>query len=49
MLRRENVEKPLMVDRYNTFMGGVNKSDQLLSYYGLNHRQSNGTNEQPST
>ena len=35
---RENVEKPLMVDRYNTFMGGVDKSDQLLSYYGFNHR-----------
>ena len=27
-----------MVGRYNTFMGGVDKTDQLLSYYDLNHR-----------
>ena len=35
---RENVDKPLMVDKYIAFMGGVDKGDQLLSYYGLNHR-----------
>ena len=27
-----------MVDRYNTFMNGVDKSDQLLSYYSFNYR-----------
>ena len=27
-----------MVEQYNTYMGGVEKSDQLLSYYGYCHR-----------
>ena len=30
----EEVQKPVMVEQYNTYMGGVDKSDQLLSYYG---------------
>ena len=34
----EEVEKPTMVDRYNTYMGGVDKGDQLMSYYGFIHR-----------
>ena len=29
----ETVRKPLAVDKYNTYMGGTDKSDQLLSYY----------------
>jgi len=33
----EEVEKPTMVDRYNTYMGGVEKGDQLMSY-GFSHR-----------
>ena len=31
---REDVRKPVMIEQYNKFMGGVDKSDQLLSYYG---------------
>ena len=31
------VQKPKMVDEYNQYMGGVDKSDQLLSYYGFPH------------
>ena len=35
---REVVSKPVAVAEYNTFMGGVDKSDQLLSYYTFHHR-----------
>ena len=35
---REEVRKPVMVEQYNKYMGGVDKSDQLLSYYGFSHR-----------
>ena len=35
---REEVRKPVMVEEYNRYMGGVDKSDQLLSYYGFSHR-----------
>ena len=35
---REDVRKPVMIEQYNKYMGGVDKSDQLLSYYGLSHR-----------
>ena len=34
---REEIEKPVMIEQYNTYMGGVDKADQLLSYYGFNH------------
>ena len=34
----EEVQTPVMVEQYNTYMGGVDKSDQLLSYYGFRHR-----------
>ena len=34
----EEILKPKMIDEYNTYMGRVDKSDQLLSYYGFNHR-----------
>ena len=34
----EEVHKPLVVERYNEFMGGVDMGDQLLSYYGFSHR-----------
>ena len=34
----EDVQKPVMVEQYNTYMGGVDKADQLLSYYGFSHR-----------
>ena len=35
---REEISKPHLVEQYNTYMGGVDKSDQLLSYYGFSHR-----------
>ena len=35
---REVVEKPEAVVEYNKFMGGVDRGDQLLSYYGFPHR-----------
>ncbi len=34
----EQVDKPVCIDQYNQFMGGVDKSDQLLSYYGFHHK-----------
>lgn len=37
---QEEIRKHVVVEQYNTFMGGVDKSDQLLSYYGF--AQSNG-------
>ena len=27
-----------MVDKYNAYMGWVDKGDQLMSYYGFSHR-----------
>ena len=33
----ENIEKPTMIAEYNTFMGGVDKADQLVTYYGFSH------------
>ncbi len=35
---QEDISKPKMVEEYNQYMGGVDKSDQLLSYYGYSHR-----------
>ena len=35
---QEEVRKPVMVEQYNQYMGGVDKSDQLSSYYGFCHR-----------
>ena len=35
---QEEIRKPVVVEEYNTYMGGVDKSDQLLSYYGFSHR-----------
>ena len=34
----EVVEKPEAVTEYNKYMGGVDRGDQLLSYYGFPHR-----------
>ena len=31
------MQKPKMVDEYNQYMGGVDKSDKLLSSYGFLH------------
>ena len=35
---RKEINKPKMIEDYNMNMGGVNKSDQLLSYYSFSHR-----------
>ena len=34
----EDIAKPLCIEEYNKHMGGVDKSDQLLSYYGFIHK-----------
>ena len=34
----EDVNKPLCIEEYNKYMGGVDRSDQLLSYYGFVHK-----------
>ena len=34
----EEIEKRTMVEKYNMYMGGVDKGDQLMSYYGFSHR-----------
>ena len=36
--RQEIITKPAAIAEYNQFMGGVDKSDQFLSYYTLHHR-----------
>ena len=35
---QEEIQKPKMIVEYNSYMGGVDKSDQFLSYYGFDHR-----------
>ena len=35
---QEVVSKPAAIAEYNKFMGGVDKSDQFLSYYTFHHR-----------
>ena len=34
----ESVQKPTVIQDYNKYMGGVDQSDQMLSYYGFSHR-----------
>ena len=33
----ETIQKPTMISQINEFMGGVDKSDQLITYYGFYH------------
>ena len=40
----EVVKKPKLVNDYNTHMGGVDMSDQLILYYGYPHRLENWNN-----
>ena len=34
----EDIEKPTIVEKYNTYMGGADKGDQSMSYYRFGHR-----------
>ena len=36
--KTENVPCPLMLEKYNKYMGGVDKSDQLISYHKISRR-----------
>ena len=36
--RIEEIQKPSLIVKYNKYMGGVDQSDQMLSYCGLSHR-----------
>ncbi|KAJ8334020.1 hypothetical protein SKAU_G00413390 [Synaphobranchus kaupii] len=33
-----NIQKPLCIEEYNRYMGGVDRADQLCSYYDFKHR-----------
>ena len=33
----ERIRKPTMIVEYNTYMGGVDIADQLVTYYGFSH------------
>ena len=33
----EVIQKPKMIEEYNKYMGGVDKADQLVTYYGYPH------------
>ena len=35
---QEEIQKPKMIEEYNSYMGGVDKSDQILSYYGFDYK-----------
>ena len=34
----EEIMKPVMIDDYNQYMGGVDRNDQMILYYGYSHR-----------
>ena len=38
-----------IIDQYNDFMGGVDKSDQLVTYYGFYHHSKSGGSESSFT
>ena len=40
----EVILKSKVRDEYNTYMGGVDKTDQLVTYYGFAHCTNKGTN-----
>ena len=37
----EEITKPVMIEDYNQYMGGVDLSDQMLQSYGYSHRLAN--------
>ena len=34
----EIIKKPKIIDDYNIYMGGVDRSDQMVLYYSYSHR-----------
>ena len=34
----EVIRKPKVIEEYDMYMGGVDKEDQLVTYYGFSHR-----------
>ena len=34
----EEIAKPVMIEEYNKYMGGVDLSDQMVESYGYSHR-----------
>ena len=37
----EEIAKPVMIEEYNKYMGGVDLSDQMVQSYGYSHRLAN--------
>ena len=34
----EDISKPVVIEDYNKYMGGVDRSDQMVLSYGYSHR-----------
>ena len=37
----EEINKPVMIEQYNKYMGRVDLSDQMVQSYGYSHRLAN--------
>ena len=36
----EVIKKPKVIEEYNSYMGGVDKANQVITYYGFSHCRS---------
>ena len=43
--RIETIQKPALIHNYNTYIRGVDKADQLVTYYLFPHFSRNGGNK----